>query len=318
MSAQQMKSMAFAMLALCQFCAFHQIYADTAQATMQKNNNQVEVQGSQEKPERVVMARVGGTEITVEDFINFVSLNPERVRAARGTIGKSEILKIMIANLLLQKALEREGLLPENPTPEDFQKAMQKLANKHFPEPQNIDDEVMVAFYEANKGEFGIPESYRISQIQFKVPENADESVKNEIRKRAESALNRLNSGEGFADLANELTENTSAKEDRGDLGFVERGQWSPWLKKALDGLEIGQNTAVVESPVGYEILMITDRRSAITSTYPEVKMRIEDHLKKEAQQKLQNAYVKKLARDIEIEITLDELKDVNPDGMFP
>jgi hypothetical protein len=46
--------------------------------------------------------------------------------------------------------------------------------------------------------------------------------------------------------------------------------------------------------------------------------MIIEDHLKKEAQQKLQNEYVKKLARDIEIEITLDELKDVNPDGMFP
>ena len=305
-------------LALCQFCVEQQVLAGTDQVEVQNSSNQVQIQGSQEKPERVVMARVGEREITVEDFINFVSLNPERVRAARGTIGKSEILKIMIANILLQNAIEKEGLLPVNPTPEDYQKAMQVLGSRHFPEPNNIDEDIIVAYYEANKGKFGIPASYRISQIQFRFPENADEFEKSQTKMRADAALNRLNSGEAFAKLAHELTENIGAKEDYGDLGFLEREQWSPWLEKSLKGLEVGQHTGVLESPIGYEILMITDKNAAITAPFNEVKSRIQDYLKKESQQKLQNEYVKKLSLGTKIEVTLDELKNAYPNGIFP
>jgi hypothetical protein len=71
----------------------------------------IDVQPTENKPDRVVMARVGDAEITVEDYIGFISLNPERVRASRGTAGKAEVLRIMIENVLLQQVMAKEGLL---------------------------------------------------------------------------------------------------------------------------------------------------------------------------------------------------------------
>lgn len=292
--------------------------ADIAENGSPMASNQITLQDPDQKPERVVMARVGTTEITVEDFINFISLNPERVRAATNTTGKSEILKIMIANILLQKALETEGYLPRDRSPESFQKAMTKLADKYFPLPSITDEHALLAYYEANVSKFGIPSAMRISHIQFRFPKDADETAKIETKVRADAAWARLNSGEDFASLAREVSENPGSKDDGGDLGFLERGQWSSWLENALDGIGVGRYTKVLPSPIGYEILMVSDERQSITSPFEEVKNMIREHLQQEEQNKRQMDYVKTLAGKANIEIVLDELKGAYPNGIFP
>jgi hypothetical protein len=285
---------------------------------MEEGQARVDVQPTENKPDRVVMARVGDAEITVEDYIGFISLNPERVRASRGTAGKAEVLRIMIENVLLQHAMAKEGLLPMEPKQEDYQKAYRSLASKYVPAPEITDEATMLAFYEANRETFGIPASARLSQIQFRFPKDADDAAKQEVKVRADAALRRIEDGASFAEVAREVSENPGAKAQGGDLGFIERITWSAWLIDALDGVGVGKHTGVLPSPIGYEILMVTEERPAIITPFPEVKEEIRRQMQLEAHSKLQNEYVKRLSADTKIVIELDELKDAYPNGIFP
>lgn len=277
-----------------------------------------EVQAAPDAPERVVMARVGPAEITVEDFMGFIAVNPERVRAASGTEGKAEILRIMISNILLQQALAQEGLLPDQPTQENYQSAYRKLASKHFPLPAITDESELLAYYEANRDQYGIPASARLSHIQFRFPPDADEAARQAVKERADAALARLEKGESFADLAREVSDSPGAKESGGDLGFIERAAWSQWLISSLDSVEVGEHTGVLPSPTAYEILMVTEEREAIISPFDDVKEDIRQHLQLEAQTRLQEEYVRRLATETPVVIELDELKASFATGVFP
>lgn len=270
------------------------------------------------KPERVVMARVGPAEISVEDFIGFISLNPDRVRMARGVEGKADILRTMIANILLQQAMAKEGLLPKEQQPEAYHAALQLLADKYFPAPNITDEAALLAYYEANRDQFGIPASARLSQISFRYPKGADDAAKQAVKERADQVLSRLEAGETFANLAREVSDNPGSKESGGDLGFIERVTWSNWLKNALSGVEVGKHTGVVPSPIGFEILMITEERPDITAPFAEVKEDIRKKLQLAAQDRLRNDYVKRLAGETAITIEQEELKSAFANGIFP
>jgi parvulin-like peptidyl-prolyl isomerase len=279
---------------------------------------QMQVEKTAKKPDRVVMARVDDAEITVEDYIGFISLNPERVRAASGTEGKAKILRIMIANVLLQKAMTKEGLLPKDQTTDAYYSAVQALANKYFPAPDVTDEAALLTYYEANRDRFGIPASARLSQISLRYPKDADDTAKLAVKERADKVLSRLEAGEAFADLAREVSDNPGSREAGGDLGFIERVTWSNWLNNALSGVDVGKHTGVVPSPIGYEILMITEDRPAITTPFTEVKEDIRKTLQLEAQDELRDDYIKRLAADTEITIELEELKKIFSNGIFP
>ncbi len=269
-------------------------------------------------PERVVMARVGPAEITVEDFMGFIAVNPERVRAATGSEGKAEILRIMIANILLQQAMLKDGLLPDNPVQADFEDAHRKLAERYFPVSEVSDESEILKFYESNRDQYGIPASARLSQIQFRFPPDADEAARNAVKARADAILARLEEGEAFADLAREVSENPGAREAGGDLGFIERATWSQWLSSALESIDVGEHTGVLPSPIGYEILMVTDEREAIISPFADVKEDIRRRLLQEAQSERQDVYIRRLAAETPIVIELDELKGAFSAGIFP
>lgn len=270
----------------------------------------------EEGPERVVMARVGSAEIAVSDFVRFISLNPERVRAATRTEGKADTLRLMIENMLLQNAMATEGLLPANPTQEDYEAGFRVLAKKHFPAPE-ITDEQLRDYYAAHREDFGIPASKRLSHILIRLPKDADDAAKAAALERAEEALARLRRGEPFPGVAKEVSEAPDA-EKGGDLGFIDVYTWSPWLRGALDGVAVEQHTEVVSSPAGYEILFVADEREALVPPFEEVREQVLRRLQAEQQDERRREYVKKLAQQIPIVIELEELKPEFANGVFP
>ena len=271
-----------------------------------------------QQPERVVMARVGADEITVDEFMRFLAQHPDSVSKAATPAGKAGLLRKAIANHLLTQAMGKEGLLPGGKTtPDDYQKAFPKLAAKHFPLPPAPDEKSLHQYYLDHQQDFGIPATVRLSQIQFRFPEPASEQDKAATKKRAEAALHRLEGGESFAKLAGELTEYARAKPSQGDLGFIPR-QEDPWLVKALAGMKVGQHTGVLESPVGYEILLITEEREAIITPFPKVRDKIAQQMQIDRQNQLRDAYVKELAKKVKVEIVLDDLKKEFAKGIFP
>lgn len=265
---------------------------------------------SQQDDERVI-AKVGERELTVGDFRRFVIASGlgDMTRTQQGQI---RLLRLLIEELLLDKALELEGFL-EAGTTEDREarvNAMSRLRERHFPLPPMPDEEAVRAYYDANREQFGIPELVRIVQIQFR--NDQDKPASPSARERAEEALKRIEEGEDFRKIAEELTENPRARELDPDRGFLSRNA-EPWLREGLKGLKPGQRTDIVRSPAGYEILLVTDWRAPIIADFETVRTAVAKRIRQSAQQQAREAYAKKIAQQIGVEVTWRGVEDANP-----
>ncbi len=264
----------------------------------------------------VVMAQVAGKKITVEQFMKYITRDTRLVLKARTAPGKTEILREMILDRLLQEAMLREGLLPKDraPSERDYLRAYQELAKQHFPISGAMpSEEELYKYYQQHSELFGIPAMVRISQIQFRTPNNADDAAKTVVKGKAEETLKRLRAGESFATLAEALTENPQGKVAQGDLGFLQPDK-DPWLKKAIDGLAVGQFSGVLESPVGYEIILLQDKRDAMIAPYANVRDSVIQRIQQETQAKAREEYAWKLAKEVGVSVEMPELKSAVPE----
>jgi peptidyl-prolyl cis-trans isomerase D len=135
--------------------------------------------------------------------------------------------------------------------------------------------------YKDNAQQFTTPEQVRASHILFKT-EGKDEA---EVRKQAETVLKRAKSGEDFAKLANQFTEEEIGKTRGGDLDFFGRGAMAKEFEEPAFGMKPGEISDLVKSPFGLHIIKVTDRRAAGTKPLDEVRGQIEDQLKWERAQ---------------------------------
>ena len=81
-----------------------------------------------------------------------------------------------------------------------------------------------------------------------------------ETREEAEDALARLHDGEGFAELAAELSTDTTSGEEGGDLGWFARGKMVTEFEEAAFALEPGQLSEIVETQYGFHIIEVVER----------------------------------------------------------
>lgn len=274
-------------------------------------------QSTGKQPPRVVMFKTNGVEVTVQDYANFLQRNQVYVQKSMTDEGKAEVIREIIGNQLLKDDIVRKGLAKKDGTAAELGEAFQKLAKEHFPLPPMPEEETVYKYYLDHQNDYGIPEMVRISQIQFRIPDNATAEQKTAARQRAEAALRRLDAGEAFPKVAAELTENPSAKPPQGDIGFLPR-EGDPWLTDAVRNLKVGERTKVIESPAGYEILMLTDVRKALITPYANVRDKVIQRMRAAGQAKQRDAYIKELARNAKIEIVQPELKPLFPKGVFP
>ena len=269
------------------------------------------------EPDRVVLLVVNGQEITARNYAEAL----QRSANLGGPVSDSSearkaVIRQMVAGLLLKEDLRKKGLLNEKQSQAEQSEVLKKFAAEHFPLPKEIDESAAFKYYEDHKSDFGIPEMMRISQIQFVVPEGAQDTVKAEVKAKTEATLKRLEGGEPFSRLAGELTENPLGKLPQGDLGFLNVNT-NEWLKKNLAGLKAGQHTGVVESPSGYEILMITDVRPALITPYPNARDKVIQRAKVLEQQRLRDIYIGGLAKQAKIEIKDTDLAKLFAKGIF-
>lgn len=136
---------------------------------------------------------------------------------------------------------------------------VQRLREKNFA-PIEASRREVEEFFQTYKDSLGmIPEKLRIFHI-FRNPKTTDKQKK-QYRDFAQAVLDSIKQGESFEEMAKKYSEDPGSKAYGGDLGFVKKGVFYPQFEAAAFALEVGQISDVVETPVGYHIIELLERR---------------------------------------------------------
>lgn len=137
-----------------------------------------------------------------------------------------------------------------------YQRTMDQLRqdNKFLPVPVS-DSEVAAAFAHdsANMPKRGPTVTFR----QIVVAPQASAQEKEVARVKAESLLAEIHRGADFATLAKRESMDETTKQNGGDMGWSRRGDNLPEIDRWLFVLPPDQVSPVIESPLGYHLLMV-------------------------------------------------------------
>jgi peptidyl-prolyl cis-trans isomerase SurA len=204
-----------------------------------------------------------------------------------------------------------------------------KLINKEVTSRINITDADISSFYNANKAQFNFIEpKYNIAEIvvtsqptkmqQGANLQNSKAGSDAEARRKIEMIHNRLESGEDFATLAMNLSENPSDANNGGNMGFVPesslRGEAPVYA--AIAKTQPGHITEVVplippgaKAPAGYGIYKLIEKEPAGQRELndPRVQQDIRQQLRDSRTQLLRAAYLEMLRDQAHVENHLAE-----------
>lgn len=86
------------------------------------------------------------------------------------------------------------------------------------------------------------------------------DAAQQEAEERAEDLFNRLQAGEDFAELAQELSEDPGSKDEGGDLGWFGRGRMQPEFEAVAFSLPLEEVSEPFTTTFGYHILQVLER----------------------------------------------------------
>ena len=135
--------------------------------------------------------------------------------------------------------------------------------------------------YLVEQERFQVPERFKVMHVLISTKQRSDE----EAHKRAEEVREKALAGVSFETLAEEYSDDPSAKKNKGDLGYFQKGQMVPQFEAAAFALKKeGEISPVVKTGFGYHVIRFVDRKPARLRPFEEVR--------NELVRQLQDAYV--------------------------
>ncbi|OUR63524.1 parvulin peptidyl-prolyl isomerase [Methylophaga sp. 42_25_T18] len=117
----------------------------------------------------------------------------------------------------------------------------------------DIDEDALKQFYADNEDRLVGPKQRRVSHILI---EGEDQAALTTIT----AAKQRLDAGEDFAGVAEELSQDSGSAQQGGDLEFIQRGQMDSVFEDAAFALQnVGDVTDPVKTEFGYHLIKLTD-----------------------------------------------------------
>jgi peptidyl-prolyl cis-trans isomerase C len=164
--------------------------------------------------------------------------------------------------------------------------AIQQFVDKDLVQDVKVSQKEVKDFYKNNPDMFKQSEQVKASHILIKVDTQADKSAKDQANKKIKEIQKKLEDGEDFAALAKEYSEGPS-NVNGGDLGYFERGRMVKPFEDAAFKLKPGEVSGMVETPFGYHLIKVVDKKPESVVSYENAKERIAQYLEQEKKGKV-------------------------------
>jgi peptidyl-prolyl cis-trans isomerase C len=142
-----------------------------------------------------------------------------------------------------------------------------------------VQDADVSTFYQQNLERFKQGDSVHAAHILIGVPQNATPEQKAEAKTKAAAVLKTVKAGADFATMARANSQDQGSAQNGGDLGFFPKGQMTPAFEEAAFKLKPGTISGLVETPFGFHIIKVHEKRGPRTAPFPEVAGQIKDFL---------------------------------------
>lgn len=146
--------------------------------------------------------------------------------------------------------------------------------------------------YEARRDQYRTPEEVKVRMIVLNKGETETETTVK--RQEAESVLEKLRGGADFAETAMAVSEGSRASRG-GDWGWIEPAILRPELAGALENLQPGEISEVIESEDAFYLVTLDGRKQASYKSFADVQADIEMELRRAEEERLHRAWIDRL-----------------------
>ena len=160
-------------------------------------------------------------------------------------------------------------------TPEQVVVEYIELEKSSFFDQVAVDEAELKELYQAEIA--NLAEQRRAAHILIEI--SADVSDE-QARLAAEQAIERINAGEDFAAVANELSDDSGSAAQGGDLGFAAPGIYEPEFEDALYALSKGQVSEPVRTDYGWHVIKLLDVQAADIPSFASLQDKLTQNLK--------------------------------------
>ena len=170
--------------------------------------------------------------------------------------------------------------------------------------------------YEANIAQYTAPATVTMREILVRVPEGlvgADIVADDQARLEAEQARQRVLDGEEY-ELVAVAVSDAASKANGGLIGPIDASLLSGTLLDVLAGLDVGDVTEPIRTPLGYQVLRLEARTQPEPTPFEEVRERISENVFNDRRLAEYARYLDRLRTEADFDWKDDRLKQAFDD----
>ena len=203
----------------------------------------------------------------IDNEVVYQQAQKEKIKVTDDEVNQkySQIEKMLDTNQEYKKLLDDAGV-DEDYLKETIEKdlAVQKY-RENYEQDLKVTDKEVEKYYKEHKDDFKEEsvEAYHI--LVSTLDDNnkpVDDSKKEELKSKAESLLKEIKNGGDFEKIAKENSDDKSSGKKGGYLGYFTKDSKNAQFTKEAFKLEKGQVSNVFETPFGYEIVKVTNKKT--------------------------------------------------------
>jgi len=205
----------------------------------------------------------------------------------------------------LKKALAKEGL-----TYSAYRQRVKldlgkmRLVNREIKSKVVVKEEDLRKYYRQHLREFTEPLEVKLQQIFLPHVPGMSSKESDALKRLAQAIGERAGRGEDFGELVQRYSKGPETAEG-GVLGYFKKGELMPELEEATFHLKRGEISEIVQTPQGFHILRVLDRKGGEPKPFAEVQHRIREQITQTEGMKQFEEWLKTLKSKAYIEIRL-------------